>query len=921
MHRGRGLRGLVPLALAIGTAAAWAQDPPLPDLRVTASRLHSSADSVQAVQVLTRRDLERSGTHTLAEFLQQQTGLQGGLGDASNVGPLTYGQSTASLKGLGSDYTLVLLNGQRLPTFGGQTASGFGAAVDLNTIPLSAIERIEVLPLGGSAVHGADAVGGVINLITRQAGPFHEARSQLSLPRGGAREWTFSASTGVGTADGQGPQWRLSAQASHRSALPAHRREFARQNVLEVHHDGQRYRLDTSRIDAIAANAPANVQQSDGSYLNPAAALNGQCPSGQRLQGQACTYDYAAELDLIAERRQASWLSQFQWQGDHGLRVEADWLLSRVMHRTRTTPAPASLYITRGTALYDTYLAPFGFTDDYPYAEARVSEWGARQSEDSSTLSHLGVRLSAPLSATWQWRGQLHHGRSLAHNRIANQTTLGALQTLVDEDRFNPFVGPGGQTPEAQAALQGINYQGTFTQGLIRQHGVSMDVQGPVGQLAGGPVRLALGGSVGQEGWRSSPSGFAQGLYLDPVAGTAITPDLADYALRLGDATALRPGQGQRRLTGLFAELSLPWRHDVLTTQALRHDQHEGTGGAWTASWAARWQASPALQWRTHWGTGFRAPTLPQRLAPVQGYGTSSTLDCDALDPVFASLGSTCPGSGTIRLLTGGNPDLHSERSRHVSAGLQWSPSAQTHVALDAWAVAVRHIVSLVDTSLALSQPQRYASRWSLTPDGFGGEQLTLLVSGDNLQQGLSNGLDLQVSHQHTTPWGRLGLRWHSSTIWRQGFKASADQGYTTVLADGQYSLPTLRHRISWQMGLSQGDWHHQLTVRWQSGYLERSQRVEQLDASGQATGQFTQIRRPISGHTTLDWTSTWSLPAQALLGGRWQLQVGLLNLLDQAPPLSLATAGDGKGFQVGYDERLFDPRGRVLLLAAVSRF
>ena len=80
-------------------------------------------------------------------------------------------------------------------------------------------------------------------------------------------------------------------------------------------------------------------------------------------------------------------------------------------------------------------------------------------------------------------------------------------------------------------------------------------------------------------------------------------------------------------------------------------------------------------------------------------------------------------------------------------------------------------------------------------------------------------------------------------------------------------------------------------------------------------------IRRPISGHTTLDWTSTWSLPAQALLGGRWQLQVGLLNLLDQAPPLSLATAGDGKGFQVGYDERLFDPRGRVLLLAAVSRF
>lgn len=457
---------LTALALGcLGMTAALAQvsapEPaplpsPLPQITVTASRLpRIDSEGVQPLHTLTRADIERSGAASTVELLQQLPLMQGGTMEASGVGPATYGYAGASIHGVGDTYTVVLLNGQRLPGFGGQSPTGFAAGVDLSTLPLSAIERIEVLPGGASAIHGADAIGGVINIITRRTGRFNEGRIDLHQPAGGGREWQLSAATGVGDLATSGHNLTLSASTSHREALVGHDRRFARQSVIDFGQDGQRYRFAANSLVNVPNTAPANVRQDDGTLLNPILATTGQCPAGLSISGQACSYDYAGDVDLLPERKRESLLASYTLQAPAGWQIQADALLARTRTRTQTTAVPALLTVWSDLPVHGTYLAPLGFSTD-PDASvdtyARLNDFGPRTSEDTATLSHLALRASGSVGA-WQVNTGWHASRSRVHSRVANTTTLGAIQTLVESDLYDPFVGPGQQTAAAATAL------------------------------------------------------------------------------------------------------------------------------------------------------------------------------------------------------------------------------------------------------------------------------------------------------------------------------------------------------------------------------------------------------------------------------------------------------------------------------------
>src|SRR5688572_26341959 len=153
--------------LAMASAPVFGQQQ-LEKVEITGSSIRRiDAESALPVQILRKEDIARSGATSTTDLLQRLPAIQGSFSESSSVGGGGGGLTTVSIHNIGDARTLVLLNGHRLAQFGGQSLTGFGAAMDLNAIPISAIERVEILTDGASALYGADAVAGVVNFITR----------------------------------------------------------------------------------------------------------------------------------------------------------------------------------------------------------------------------------------------------------------------------------------------------------------------------------------------------------------------------------------------------------------------------------------------------------------------------------------------------------------------------------------------------------------------------------------------------------------------------------------------------------------------------------------------------------------------------------------------------------------------------------
>lgn len=884
----------------VASAHGQATSPALPEITVTGTRLpRIEQEGIQPMVVLRRADIDRSGASTTAQLLQSLPVLHGGTLETASVGPATYGFAGASIHGLGEGYTLVLLNGQRLPSFGGQSPTGFAAAPDLNTLPLSAIERIEILTTGASSIYGADAVAGVINIITRRGQAHNEAQMDLRVPRAGAQEWSLSASTGVGSLAQDGQHLGLAIGALHTTALTGGDRRFARTTEIDFPHEGQRYR----RSGALLNVSPANQIDGNGQVFSPSLADTGQCRPGLIVKGLACAYDYARDIDLIPERSRRQALLSYDWQGAQGWHLAADWLVAQADTRVRTTAMPLNLPM-------------FDVTDTL----ARLDDLGRRQSDDRSSLSHLGLRLEGQW-ADWRVSSALTHSRSSARSRIANAVGDFSIDALVGAGLYDPLLGPGQQSEEGRQALQAINYRGPWNAGRIDQDSLDVQAHRTLATLPGGTLDLSLGAGVSWERWRAQPSLFAQGLLINPATGELAPDGYGD--LRLGDTSTIQPGQAGRRALHVFAEMVAPVSPTWTWQASLRHDRYQASGHAWSGKLGALWRAAPHWLVRASVGTGFRAPTLAQLNAPLQDqFQTAESYSCAELQSAADRLGVDCPASAQpLPQVASGNPALKPERSTHGALGLRIDASPSVSVGADLWVVALRTTIGQVDETLVRQFPSTYANQWVTVPDGSGGQLLALLINGQNLGRSLSSGLDLDVDTRHDTPWGRLSSRTMASVMIKEVVQGYAGGPYLSALGNGDLSAPTLRWRGRWQGTLSQGAWAHTLTVHLQAGYRDRAQTVEVLDAQGQPTGQTADVRLKIPHHLTLDWLSRWQQPATASGRGRWAFSAGVVNLLDQAPPLSLAAPGGGKAFQVGYDERFFDARGRMLVLGARLAF
>lgn len=226
----RSVRLICAGGLVLGMHAAQARSAPesIQRVEITGSSLKRvDAETALPVQVMTKAEISRTGATSTQELLTSISALSssGSTQNSTGAGSSTYGMSSISLRGLGDERTLVLVNGRRLAAFAG----GGGAAVNVNVIPLAAIERVEVLKDGASGVYGSDAVAGVVNFILSKSFKGVEVTAGYGSPTesGGGKNSKASITGGIGDLSTDGYSVVLSASYEKEKLLKATDRSYS----------------------------------------------------------------------------------------------------------------------------------------------------------------------------------------------------------------------------------------------------------------------------------------------------------------------------------------------------------------------------------------------------------------------------------------------------------------------------------------------------------------------------------------------------------------------------------------------------------------------------------------------------------------------------------------------------------------------
>ena len=900
-------------------ARAEAPAATLPDLSVTGTALRRiDRDTALPVTVITRTEIDRSGARTLADFLQQLPAMQGFIPPASVNGNVTGGYTSLALHNLPDSYTLVLVNGQRVAPFGGQTPQGAYASVDANTLPLAMVERIEVLTEGASALYGADALAGVINIVTRRDGEVSEGTAGWQQAVGGARTWSLSAFHGVGDVQTDTQALAIGVSALRRSALPATSRAYANQSRRDFTLDGQRVRFD----DSSPYSHPGNVYDSgSGAYVlrNPTLATTGTCPEGHYTTGEACQYNYVRDVMLAPAQAQHSMMASYTRRVADTSRWMIDTLWSRSTVWSQLSPMPAFLAVPN-SAPADATLAAMGVADDPAYVLDRLSDLGARTRRDTSDLLHLAARTEGQL-AGWRWQAGLVQARSSLQADMRGFVTQQGLDAAVAAG-YSPLVLDAARNGQS---LRDQSYSGRWVTGTTTLQGLQWQASTDVTalpDLGAGPLRWAVGADWRQERWQRRPSDFAQGLIADVSTGQR--GPYADNQLSLDVSGAEVPTSASRQVWGAFSEWLAPLRRTDISQwdagASLRHDHDNRSGQATTARLNTRLQLSPTVMTRASLGTGFRTPSLGQSSSPSQSMGSTSATACTpALQALATQLGATpCdPANGDVSfdVIGQGNRQLRPERSQQLNIGLRIEPLAGHSIGLDWWTVRVTDRIGSTNDTVAFADPLGHPQAYSTVPDGQGGSTLVRLLAPRNLGSNIISGLDLDASVRRGSALGLFDSQLRVSTLLRDTARDSAGQPWFDAIGDGRDGAPSIRWRAHWRNSISRAGWTHSLSARYQSGYLDTPITLKVLDAQGQPTGDDVSWRQHVAGTLRWDWQTQWQATPQL------QLTAGIVNVFNRKPPAAYATTGSLKAYIVGYDERFYDALGRLWSLQARLSF
>ncbi|ANH69825.1 TonB-dependent siderophore receptor [Mitsuaria sp. 7] len=898
------------IAIASSAAVAQAQDQTqLERVVVTGSAIKRiAAEGSVPVQTVTRAEIERSGVTSVVELMQNLSSVQGGITEGDTVGGGGGGQATVSIHNLGGDRTLVLLNGRRL-------IGEAGGAVDLNMIPLSIIDRVEVLTDGASALYGSDAVAGVVNFITRTNSSRKNISAFVSVPtESGGKERSASISGGFGDLDTNGFNVMFGLSMDKRDSLTANQREFSKTGVINFGHNGQDYQFFNGSPSAIPGNVNVPVRNPDGTIgsepRNAYLVQNGKCADRNVQVGQACYFDYAGTVEAFPDRERTNLFGSGSVKlGEHTLR--ADLLLGKTKTSGKIAAVPGSVAVDPNGP-FASQLAAVGYTPAYlqslgldPARIASVSyrafDLGNRTSTFDRDNKALWLQLDGQL-AGWDYTATAGYQRAEVEESNSGYPLAKAFGALLRSGVYNPFVLAGEQSQAAKDAVAKIMISGAYSVETSTLANVDFRASREIFKTSAGGAYLALGLSAQQDKVEDNPGLVARG------EGGVNGDDQ-----RFGDSTVVIPYNAKRDTMGAFAELVVPVLKNLEVTGGVRYDNYRHVDSATNGKVSFKYTPAPELLFRGSFGTGFRAPTLRQLYRPLQEFGvTASPYTCNAgMAAVAASLGAVCQaGDKQYNVFTGGVETVKPEESKQATLGFRVEPTSSFSFGADWWWVGIDKTFGSVDENEAFNNAQKYSNLFLVYTDPVTAEKfLAYNASTTNLGKSFSSGIDFDVTGRVNTPIGRLTSNLRATYMLDRKVQLLAGGEYFSDVADNQASLGTVtfRWKGQWTNTLQHGNWVHAANVNFQSGYKDFETEVENL-----GTGDFENVRLKVKPYVTLDWQTAYTWNKQLTVA------LGIKNVFDKEPPLSLRANG---GHMLGFDYRYYSPMGRTVQVRASYDF
>ncbi|TQV81176.1 TonB-dependent receptor [Exilibacterium tricleocarpae] len=856
--------------------------------------------AVQAIQI-DRRAIEESGADSLIDLMRDisVTGGGGGTFSTSTAGALSsdtpVGAAGVSLRGLGTSSTLTLINGRRASV--SSFARGQESFIDVNSIPLAAIERVEILPGGASATYGADAVAGVVNYVLRDD---YEG-SEFSINYGNSSAGSDEGRQNINWV------WGKNTERTHTMVVV----DYFDRNAL----------FDRDR--AVSRNSVRPSQQGFYPSFNDLFRMpldqteepqNGGCPTadfGSARLGEFCLVNTNAFVSTVDDYESLGAVGTFNLR----LSDKTTWFNELMYQNTesRGTSSPANFSRTPVAPENPNFPASFradlvaeaGHDDFSDFDGFPIFMWGKYIEPRAVAVDTQTMRLVSGFETEikgWSFETAVTYGRSESEQRglsglvvtenfyNANLGNLCSDGTTVErwtldlnrptatfnggptcEDLgkttlwYNPF---GGQTTQAE----GID---DFIRTTARREGESQlwsfdaIASGDLFPIGGNYAKAAVGIEYRHEEVEDIPAGIA-------IADTLNPEPILGFSSTSSDA--------ERDQWAAFVELHLPLADNIEVQLAGRFDDYEDFGSDFNPKVAFRYAPVEAVALRGNWSTSFRAPSLAQA-----GAGTllgSYTVDCEET-PEACGGDNTANGEPLFSEELG-NRDLEPEEAESWGFGLLLTPTEDIEVSIDYWNIRHEDLVGIdednfIDRAL---NGEFTVAEVGLLPTGVPGVE----VDGDgfvvdahfqltNLGWQETDGVDIAYTHYFdATGYGDFTLLFDATYVNEFDRRASDTADIDSRAGAFRYPRWLANAKLRWRLQ----DWRASLSANYTHSYRDDPpNRI--LDTLGIPRG--TEV-------TVSSWT-LWNMNLSYEFDDHNYLQLNVDNLFDREPPRVLGSSAN----------------------------
>ncbi len=867
-----------------GAAYAQSSEPQKVErVEITGSNIKRSIadESALPITILNAKDLREAGVTSAEGVVQRIASSQSTISSSQVIGSGTQGKSNANIRGLGANKTLVLLNGRRIASFAFDSA-----AVDLNAIPFAAIERIEVLRDGASAIYGTDAIGGVINFITRSDYQGGSISGEYTSPQhSGGTDKRATVSGGFG--DLNRDNYNIFAVLDWRQAdkIRAVDRSFGSTGVIP----------DKGVLLTSGTSFPANFTQGTFSG-NPSRAAGCAPPASLPLRSTTCRFDYTSAIDLQPDVEQKTFMTRGSINLGAGHKASLEYYRAETETIARVAPDPVTgIVMTPSSPFYPRTYAGIDPTRNITVG-IRMVPAGQRE----STSNTVGQRAVADISgavAGWDYRGGLFWTESSGDDAVTNgYVNKSRIQAGVTSGVINPF---GTQTQAGLDLIEAAKAKGISQTAKGNSKGVDLRASRELFSLAGGAAAVSFGGEYRKETYRNDT--------VDEIVLNV--PSLGRDAYHVS---------GDRNVAAVSAEMILPLSKALEVQLAARYDRYSDFGSTFNPKIGFLFKPVSSAFVRGSYNTGFRAPALDEIYGPQSVSFTADAYD----DPLLCPGGKVAKGGVESRdcgqqaqIKTGGNRALKPEKSTTFTLGVGFEPAKGVVLTADYWNIELKNQIAPFPEQAIFSDPARYASRYFRCNQLTASVQVTLdrcqnefansnaigyvLALNDNLGGIKTDGVDLSAAYAFAMgSAGNFNVSLNSTWVHTYDYQRTPSDAFVPNVGRYVDASPVFRWQHVLGLGWNRGPWAGQLNIRHKTGYTDQNQ----VDPG---------FENEVKAYTLVDISGTWS--------GMKNLSVtlGVKNLFDTKPPFT----NQGTVFQKGYDPRFADAVGRAYMLRAAYNF